>query len=192
MLQPVQEPLNLNRFYKNRVTLSHCAPEAVALYLKRLITSAFRASSKTWVDRKKEACQIVLCVMILMWKWRERMRNLPPFLPPAETEPLGAALGCFGEGREMWWWHVRDDGLLSWAFQLKSPLQRQKSVCSTNSFLQGIWLSGQFPSSRVWKVEEVESRSGEHSQGQVSQRALWEAGWHGGTSVEARREPLGS
>lgn len=32
------------------------------------------------------------------------MSSLPPSLPAAEAEPLGASLGCFGEGREMQCW----------------------------------------------------------------------------------------
>lgn len=30
---------------------------------------------------------------------------LPPSLPLAGSDPLGASFGCFWEGREMWWGH---------------------------------------------------------------------------------------
>jgi len=49
------------------------------------------------------------------------MGDLPPSLPPMETKPLGAAVGCFGEGGEMRWWRLQDKSLLSWASLPKSP-----------------------------------------------------------------------
>lgn len=35
-------------------------------------------------------------VMISVWKWRERMSNLPPSLPPAGSDPWGLHLAACG------------------------------------------------------------------------------------------------
>lgn len=55
MLQPVGEPLHLNRFCKNRLTPVTLCPRNYKIYLKRLIAAAFRAGSKTFefLEKKK-------------------------------------------------------------------------------------------------------------------------------------------
>lgn len=47
--------------------------------------------------KKRETCLIIVNVMISVWKWRERMSNLLPSLPPAGSDTWELHLAAFGK-----------------------------------------------------------------------------------------------